>query len=209
MSRLRQCRAWASAVGVSAGAGLLVLCWWVDRHWVRGLPSARLPWPAGLEPATGCRGSARGSWRAFMFALARRARRRGRVVTTPTLDVELLYTDGCPNAEAYLPRLRSLLAAEGIDTPMRQRIMTSDDQARREQFLGSPTVRVNGRDVEPDAEQRHDYGLSCRLYTGPDGIGGTPADEWVSSTLRGADRDRSGHGRHRGDRRRANGDAQV
>lgn len=96
----------------------------------------------------------------------------------------MFYTDGCPHAEQYLPQLEALLAAEGIDTPVRLHLVTSHDQARAEQFLGSPTIRINGRDVDPTARERRDYGLSCRLYTGPDGMQGTPPQQWVQSLLR-------------------------
>lgn len=47
-----------------------------------------------------------------------------------------------------------------------------------------PTVRVNGRDVDPSSDQRRDHGLSCRLYSGPGGLRGTPPDEWVLTMLR-------------------------
>jgi hypothetical protein len=55
--------------------------------------------------------------------------------------------------------------------------------AQRERFLGSPTVRVDGRDVEPGAEQRDDFGLKCRLYRLPTGLRGAPLDEWVLDAL--------------------------
>ena len=53
----------------------------------------------------------------------------------------------------------------------------------REHFLGSPTVRVDGRDVEPGAEQRQDFGMKCRLYATPDGLRGTPPDQWALDAL--------------------------
>lgn len=63
--------------------------------------------------------------------------------------------------------------------------MTADaDEAGCTNFLGSPTVRVDGRDDEPDAASRRDHGLSCRLYRTPDGMQGTPPDEWVLALLR-------------------------
>jgi hypothetical protein len=98
--------------------------------------------------------------------------------------VEMLHTEGCPNAIEYLPRLRELVAGAGIAQPVRVRVVTTPEQALRERFLGSPTIRVDGRDVDPTAGQRRDYGLSCRLYTGPDGLRGTPPDEWVLALLR-------------------------
>ena len=98
--------------------------------------------------------------------------------------VEMLHTAACPNAAQYLPRLRRLVADTGAADPVHVRIITDPDEAQRERFLGSPTVRVDGRDVDPSADRRRDYGLSCRLYPGPDGPRGTPPDEWVLAALR-------------------------
>lgn len=50
-------------------------------------------------------------------------------------------------------------------------------------FLGSPTVRVNGRDVEPGAEERTDYVLACRVYRGEAGFSGQPDERWVREAL--------------------------
>lgn len=101
------------------------------------------------------------------------------------MTVELLYTDGCPHAADYLLRLRQLLAVSGIDEPVRTRVLSSDEQAQQERFLGSPTIRIHGRDVDPTSDQRQDYGLTCRLYLGADGAPcGNPPDEWVLTTLR-------------------------
>jgi len=99
------------------------------------------------------------------------------------MTVELLYFDGCPNHEALLPRLRELLAREDISTEIDLRRITDDGTAQRERFLGSPTVRVNGRDVEPNAERRTDYGLECRLYRIPTGLSGQPREEWLQAAL--------------------------
>ena len=98
--------------------------------------------------------------------------------------VEMLHTKDCPNAIEFLPRLRTLVADAGLIEPIQVRKIDDAEQAKREQFLGSPTVRVNGRDVDPGAGRREDYGLSCRLYAGPDGLRGTPPDEWVLTALR-------------------------
>jgi hypothetical protein len=103
-------------------------------------------------------------------------------VTAPR--VEMLHTDGCPNATDYLPRLRQLLAAAVVTESVAVRLIADPEQAQRERFLGSPTIRVDGRDVDPGADARWDSGLSCRLYAGPDGLRGTPPDEWVLAALR-------------------------
>lgn len=97
----------------------------------------------------------------------------------------MLYFNGCPNHEALLPHLRELLAREGVSTKIDLRRIADDDAAQREHFLGSPTVRVDGRDIEPDADRRTDYGMKCRLYRTPTGLTGQPQDEWLRSALHG------------------------
>jgi hypothetical protein len=99
------------------------------------------------------------------------------------MRIELLYFDGCPNHEALLPRLRERLERTGVSTEIDLRKITDDDAAQRERFLGSPTVRVDGRDVEPEAERRTDYGMKCRLYRTATGLSGQPAEEWLRAAL--------------------------
>jgi hypothetical protein len=103
--------------------------------------------------------------------------------TTKVLRVELLYFDGCPNHEALLPRLQSILTRTGIPAEIQLLRIGDDAAAQREHFLGSPTVRVNGRDVEPDAERRTDFGLKCRLYRTCNGLSGQPQEEWLRAAL--------------------------
>jgi hypothetical protein len=57
---------------------------------------------------------------------------------------------------------------------------------RAQRFLGSPTLRIDGHDVDPAAANRHDYGLSCRLYPTGEGVRRTPPDTWIVDTLRAA-----------------------
>ena len=99
------------------------------------------------------------------------------------MTIELLYFDGCPNHEALLPHLEQLLHAARITANIRLRRIADDTAAQRERFLGSPTVRVGGRDVEPGAAEREDFGLKCRLYRTPAGLRGSPLDEWVLDAL--------------------------
>jgi len=96
--------------------------------------------------------------------------------------VEVLYFDGCPSHEALLPRLRALLDRHAAGAELALRPVAAGD-AQRERFLGSPTVRVDGEDVEPAATGRSDYGFKCRLYPTPDGLVGAPPDAWVIAAL--------------------------
>ena len=101
--------------------------------------------------------------------------------------LELLYVASCPNHEAFLPHLRSLLLDAGVDAPIELVEVTSDEEAQRLRFLGSPTLRINGVDVDPSAAGRTEYGLQCRLYPGETGVRGTPCDHWIQRALEHAD----------------------
>lgn len=57
--------------------------------------------------------------------------------------------------------------------------VTDDEHAHLTRFLGSPSLRVNGVDVEPGADSRSGYGLQCRIYDTPDGVSGTPTDAGI------------------------------
>lgn len=105
------------------------------------------------------------------------------------MNVELLYFDGCPSYERFLPRLRELVAGAGFGGEVQLRRVESPRAAVAERFLGSPTVRIDGVDVEPDASKRCDFGLKCRLYTTPHGLQGMPPQEWVLDALEAAKRD--------------------
>ena len=109
--------------------------------------------------------------------------RAGMTHAPPARTVELLYFDGCAQYEALLPRLRVLLRRAGAESRVELRNIPDDRAAQRERFLGSPTVRVDGHDVEPGAEERRDYGMKCRLYATRDGLRAMPPDEWVLDAL--------------------------
>jgi hypothetical protein len=100
-----------------------------------------------------------------------------------TLTVEVLYVDGCPNHKALLPRLRALLADADTPAELTVRRIPDDEAAQRERFLGSPSVRVDGLDVDPASHGRTDYGLKCRLYRTTTGVSGQPADELLRAAL--------------------------
>ena len=103
-----------------------------------------------------------------------------------TASIELLYFRGCPSHEAFLPHLRHLLGDTGLSAPVQLVEITSNDDAQRRRFLGSPTLRINGVDVDPSATERTDYGLQCRLYPTAHGTRRAPPDAWIVRALANA-----------------------
>lgn len=78
--------------------------------------------------------------------------------------IEVLVVPGCPGTELAVARIREATEALGLETNLRFVTVAGEEEARAERFVGSPTVRVEGEDVE-DVSGRP-FGLSCRLYDG-------------------------------------------
>jgi hypothetical protein len=97
--------------------------------------------------------------------------------------VELLYLDGCPNHEPLQARVSELVSAYKLQATIEPVLVHSDEEARARHFLGSPSLRINGVDVEPGAGERADFGMKCRLFLTPQGLRGTPSDAWVLAAL--------------------------
>jgi hypothetical protein len=96
--------------------------------------------------------------------------------------VELLYFEGCRGRERLLPVVHQLSEERGVRL-LERRIRTPDD-AEAQRFLGSPTVRVDGVDVEPGAADRTDFGFKCRLYRTPESCcAQMPAEEWLREAI--------------------------
>jgi catechol 2,3-dioxygenase-like lactoylglutathione lyase family enzyme len=104
------------------------------------------------------------------------------------MKVELLYFDGCPNYERLLPKLRETLARAGVSDEVELRRVTSIEDAERDRFLGSPTVRIDGRDVDPMAGERSDYRIKCRLYKLSGASTGLPPVSWIAAAIEDARR---------------------
>ena len=103
--------------------------------------------------------------------------------TVAPITIEVLYFDGCPNHEKLVTHLPQLLEREGLTAEIVLRNIPDTDSASQERFLGSPTVRLNGHDIDPGASQRDDYGLKCRLYRTPSGLSGLPPDQWIIDAI--------------------------
>ncbi|MBD0338222.1 MAG: thioredoxin family protein [Thermoleophilia bacterium] len=94
-------------------------------------------------------------------------------------EIEILFFDDCPNYRDAIDLVRLLLAESHFDADLKLTLVEEPERARELRFLGSPTIRVNGRDVEPGADEREDYVLACRVYQTEHGPGGVPDPRWI------------------------------
>jgi len=99
-----------------------------------------------------------------------------------SVRVEVQYTRGCPHAREFLERVRQATVAVGQPVELVEVLVEDAAHAGRLRFRGSPTVLINGVDLER-APEIPDAGLGCRLY-----IGGLPAVESLRAAIQMATR---------------------
>src|SRR5260370_20495468 len=102
------------------------------------------------------------------------------------MKVQLFYFDGCPNHSHALDRLRQILRQEGLAEHVEEINVTSPEQAQALAFLGSPTIKINGEDVEPAARASQAYAMACRTYPNAGQPEGLPSEETIRAALREA-----------------------
>ena len=104
------------------------------------------------------------------------------------MKIQVLYFEGCPNHLPTVDLARHVVAELGLDAEVEEVEVTSGDDAARLRFLGSPTVLVNGVDIQPSARSRTDFGFSCRTYEGA----GVPPREMLLAAVASAGGEASG-----------------
>ena len=104
----------------------------------------------------------------------------------PRPRVELLWWNGCPSTPRALSELRTVLGEAGLDPgAVELRQIETHEQALKEAFAGSPTIRIDGLDVEESSAERP--GLTCRVYRLRDGRASpTPDPEDLRAALQAA-----------------------
>lgn len=95
------------------------------------------------------------------------------------MKIELQWFEGCPNHHAAREILDDVLAAKNVDAKVELIEVPDLETGERVKFPGSPTIRINGVDVDPDYEDTGDYTPRCRVYMTPDGYKCVPEREWI------------------------------
>lgn len=100
--------------------------------------------------------------------------------------VELLYWEGCPSHPQALAQLREAMDELGLDPEaVEVRHVGTDEDADVEAFVGSPTIRVDGVDIQDPGDEP--AALTCRVYHRRDGrISPLPDPADVRSALHNA-----------------------
>jgi hypothetical protein len=98
--------------------------------------------------------------------------------------IKFLYWEECQSHEEALTRLRRVLAEDRIDAEIEIIRVQSDEEAKRLRFTGSPTILVDGKDIQPSTTTH--YALTCRAYQLEDGrISPLPSATMIRRALKG------------------------
>lgn len=92
------------------------------------------------------------------------------------MRVEVLYVSECPSHPAAVKLVKDVLAAEGVTSDIHEVLIRDEQMAGEMKFVGSPTIRINGRDVAGESQAAKNFSLCCRLYPGSKQIGLPPAE---------------------------------
>jgi hypothetical protein len=101
------------------------------------------------------------------------------------MKIEVLYVAECPSHPAAVKLVRDILAAEGVAADIREVLVRDHGMASELGFAGSPTIRVNGRDIAGESEGSKNFALSCRLYSESREVG-LPLEEMIHRAVRKA-----------------------
>jgi len=109
------------------------------------------------------------------------------------MKIEVLYIEGCPNHRPALERVVSVLQESALAVAVTEIPVASAEQAKTLGFPGSPTIRVNGADVDPEVESFSQFSYSCRTYTEQGKLSGVPSQDLIRRAIQHAMR--QSHGR--------------
>lgn len=94
------------------------------------------------------------------------------------MKVEVFYFEGCPNYKPTVERVQSVMKKQGIAAKLAEVEVANAEAARAVGFLGSPTIRVNGLDIDPASRSATEAGFACRCYAG-----GLPSEDMIRAAL--------------------------
>ena len=96
------------------------------------------------------------------------------------MDIKILYFEGCPNHEPAVTLVKQVVTQLGVGADITEVEITGSEEVATQRFFGSPTIQVNGVDIEPGARERTDHSYSCRMYSG---VSGLPPEEMIAAAL--------------------------
>jgi hypothetical protein len=106
---------------------------------------------------------------------------QGVMMKNNKMDIELLYFDDCPSWKNALVTLEAIVEEFGISSNISLIRIETQEEAVLDRFVGSPTIRVNKKDLFPTDQGQ--FALGCRIYQTSEGLKGWPTKEMLLEKL--------------------------
>ena len=100
------------------------------------------------------------------------------------MTIEILYFPDCPNYLPAVEHVQEALREEHTSALIKYVRVLDAATAVATGFLGSPTVRINGIDIEPSARSGGNAGMCCRTYGGGSVRAGAPSVALIREAIR-------------------------
>lgn len=101
------------------------------------------------------------------------------------MTIRIMTFEGCPNCNATRSLVEKTVRELRLQAVIENIQVRNEDEAHRYGFLGSPTVQVDGHDIET-SRRKETASFSCRVYRTPDGVTGVPPKDLLVDALRKA-----------------------
>jgi len=101
------------------------------------------------------------------------------------MTIRIMTFEGCPNCGATRELVEKTVRELNINADIEAIQVRDENEAQRYGFLGSPTVQIDGQDIET-SRRREKASFSCRVYRTPDGLTGVPPKNLLVDALRKA-----------------------
>ena len=112
-----------------------------------------------------------------------------------SVRIEILAREDCPNRGMAITVVERVVDEVGVPAEIEIVEVADDDDAMEFRMLGSPTVFVDGRDVDPEP-MHAGYSADDRLYRTRRGPSGWPEAEWIRDALLRAVAQTTSNGKH-------------
>ncbi len=102
------------------------------------------------------------------------------------VDIMFLFHKDCPSWKSVLKTLNMIVAEEGVNVDVRKIQIRAEMDAIKRKFPGSPTIRINGKDIDPSFRDTGKYGMVNREYPGGEAGNSLPSENLIRKAVRAA-----------------------
>ncbi len=100
------------------------------------------------------------------------------------IKIEFLFWEECPSHGPTWERLQAILKEKSLKAQVTRIEIKTEEDAKQWNFCGSPTIRIDGVDIDAKGAEVQRVGLNCRIYHTPEGrVTPVPSEEMIRKAI--------------------------